>query len=177
MARSRTRGRGAPGFRVFRDGIRCYLELRWLEQSRPAEQGNIHAAVCPPDLPLPDEWDDRELNREEKVAIPGSADSPQTLIPLEKPAKSPHNSTVRRDGRAADITGLENRSNHPPHICLSLEVSTKSSKPAGSGHDVLASCLALLTQQHPDLARVLARWPSLHAAFKAAVLAIVESQG
>ena len=34
---------------------------------------------------------------------------PQTVIPLEKPAENPHNSTVRRDGRAADCTGLENR--------------------------------------------------------------------
>ena len=53
--------------------------------------------------------------RSERISVdsdglkPGSSDSPQTATPLERPAETAHNSSVRRDGRAADCTGLENR--------------------------------------------------------------------
>src|SRR5262245_3647293 len=38
-----------------------------------------------------------------------SSDFPQSVNALEKPAKLPDNLSARRDGRAADCTGLENR--------------------------------------------------------------------
>jgi hypothetical protein len=71
--------------------------------------------------------------------------------------------------------GLQNQSKQSHITCLSSNASTTSDSAEEGGPDVLASCLALLNHQHADLASVLAVWPSLPPALKAAVLAIVES--
>jgi len=42
-----------------------------------------------------------------------------------------------------------------------------------SAADVLASCLALLRRESPDLARVVSAWPTLPAALRRAVLALI----
>jgi hypothetical protein len=72
----------------------------------------------------------------------------------------------RRGGRAADRTGLENQLT--PAANLDKDRTSNTSAP------VLASCLALLSETIPDLARIVQVWPSLPEAFRQALLALIE---
>lgn len=52
-----------------RASVQAYLDRRRAEASKPVQSGDIHAGVRPPALPYPDEWNDRQLARDEKMAI------------------------------------------------------------------------------------------------------------
>lgn len=93
------------------------------------------------------------------------AESPEIL---GENANSPGKTSTWRGARVANAAGLENRcapisNDNPPH---DLEQSTES---------VLASCLALLEREQPDLAAVVSAWAALPEPIRAGILAMVRA--
>jgi hypothetical protein len=75
--------------------------------------------------------------------------------------------SLRRGGRAADCTGLENRSPtsvKPSHADTSEDPEKN-----------LAFCLALLAQKSADLALVVERWERLPEPIRAGIVAMVKA--
>jgi hypothetical protein len=84
---------------------------------------------------------------------------------------------TRRDGRAADCTGLENRCGSSIPDASSSISATSSADPAEERPDDLASCLALLTRKSPDLALLVERWDGLPEAIRAGIAAMIRAAG
>ena len=76
-------------------------------------------------------------------------------------------SPFRRDGRAADCTGLENRET----VSLTFSPDNPSDNPPKNS----AFHLALLVEKCPDLALVVQRWNTLPQAIQAGILAMVKA--
>jgi hypothetical protein len=61
--------RSATANYYLRATVHGYLQRRRAEASKPVQADDIHSGIRLPALPLPDEWHDRQLSREEKIAI------------------------------------------------------------------------------------------------------------
>jgi hypothetical protein len=71
--------------------------------------------------------------------------------------------------------GLQNQGLDSPALPLTLSDSTCSETSPQTDADVLASRLALLTHESPDLGRVVAAWTTLPDPIRRAVLAMIDT--
>src|SRR5262245_41795219 len=110
------------------------------------------------------------------AAFSGPLYAPPTRRPAETTcarARTAGRHSLPPPTRGSVETGLQHRGAEPAENVVTSSSSTLSDNATSHGEDVLASCLALLAKESPDLARVIEVWPALPDAICRAVLALI----